>query len=435
MLRSFSAITRLDWELEESCDKAILELAEFPLPCPRLEHLRVHGVPSDELLEVVRLRIDRGASLRIVEVNSRDWGLIENNAKEYLEGVLEKFGQYVDENESDSDDEDSDWTDTDGDNDSNGSTSDSTGSEATGVDLDNLETMKLANDFKHIDVEYSTWEALVERDLLQLTMFEKLPPLLKSLGLVSVPGSFFFANPNIPLVSNLTHLELGTAPGPAPLPGLYELLVHSPQLEYLILDMRQVVRIIHGAGFQGKRVNLLYLRRFALRDSMTTAWALAVLTMIDAPGVEYFTLTLSNIKLPYQPGTVAIKCDYMADTVSLNEPDSDDIGPLYSAVKHLTIGTFPDESYYMGVMARQFKTITRLDWELGEHYLRVYGVPGDELSDVISTRIKDDMHLKVLEVNSRDWDFIKDSTKEYLEEAVEQFGQYVDDGTDAMDSD
>ncbi|KAG9119709.1 hypothetical protein FRC07_005123, partial [Ceratobasidium sp. 392] len=107
--------------------------------------------------------------------------------------------------------------------------------------LDNLHTLELIN-----DVDDLTWigdlsaEALVMRDLSQSAMFHRPPPLLQHLGLFGVPSDFFFANPSAPLVSNLTHVELGTVPYLPPLIGLYELFLRNSRLESLALDMSMV---------------------------------------------------------------------------------------------------------------------------------------------------------------------------------------------------
>ncbi|CAE6412819.1 unnamed protein product [Rhizoctonia solani] len=124
MLESLGTITRLDWELQEEEPISINRALGDSKICPRLEHIRVHGVHETDLVDLVESRIRSGIPFKVVEVNSRDWPDIPASTKARFsdELQLERFGPYVDENESDSDtstgDSDStsdleDWTDTD----------------------------------------------------------------------------------------------------------------------------------------------------------------------------------------------------------------------------------------------------------------------------------------------------------------------------------
>ncbi|KAJ1301592.1 hypothetical protein OPQ81_008840 [Rhizoctonia solani] len=120
MLEALGTITRLDWELQEEEPVTINRVLGDPQICPRLEHIRVHGVHEADLIDLVQSRIRTGAPLKTVEVNTRDWPAFSTSTKAELSKVLENFGSYVDEIESDSDtstsdlDSDSgDWTDSD----------------------------------------------------------------------------------------------------------------------------------------------------------------------------------------------------------------------------------------------------------------------------------------------------------------------------------
>ncbi|KDN41455.1 hypothetical protein RSAG8_07405, partial [Rhizoctonia solani AG-8 WAC10335] len=126
MLEALGTITRLDWELQDEEPATINRVLGDSKFCPRLEHIRVHGVYATDLVDLVKSRIRTGAPLKTVQVNSRDWPTYLSSTKAKLSKMLEKFGPYVDDNESDSDsdtssgdlgsDSDSDsegWTDTD----------------------------------------------------------------------------------------------------------------------------------------------------------------------------------------------------------------------------------------------------------------------------------------------------------------------------------
>ncbi|CAE6510214.1 unnamed protein product [Rhizoctonia solani] len=122
LLEALGTITRLDWELQEEEPVTINQVLRDSTFCPRLEHIRVHGVHETDLVDLVESRVRTGSPLKIVEVNSRDWPNYLTSTKSTLSKMLDKFGAYVDENESDSDTSSSDsgsdsdsngWTDTD----------------------------------------------------------------------------------------------------------------------------------------------------------------------------------------------------------------------------------------------------------------------------------------------------------------------------------
>ncbi|CAE7152635.1 unnamed protein product [Rhizoctonia solani] len=121
ILEALRTITRLDWELEDEEPITINQVLGNSKLCPRLEHIRVHGVNEADLIDLVQSRIRAGLPLKTVEVNSRDWPTFLSSTKGTLSRMLEKFGPYIDENESDSDtssgsESESDlegWTDTD----------------------------------------------------------------------------------------------------------------------------------------------------------------------------------------------------------------------------------------------------------------------------------------------------------------------------------
>ncbi|KAG8726666.1 hypothetical protein FRC12_023191 [Ceratobasidium sp. 428] len=305
------------------------------------------------------------------------------------------------------------------------------------------------------------------RDLSRSVMFHKPPPLLRNLELLGIPSDFFFADPSISLVSNLTHLELGTVPHLPPLRGLHELLLRNPRLESLFLDMSMVDQVHLSIGFpEGANINLPCLRRFALKEPRSTDWALSILRMIDAPGVEEFTLDLSHTQHPVLPGVVALyvacgrESGRLINAHFLTQRDHihqsfPNIGPLFPVLRHLKLGAFPDDPKYLELLLRfQGSTITRLDWELEEscegailelakspapcrrlEHLRVYGVPSDELVELVQSRISLGVPLKIIEINSRDWSSISKEVKEHLGSVLDKFGQYVDENESDSDED
>ncbi|KAG9083443.1 hypothetical protein FS749_006025 [Ceratobasidium sp. UAMH 11750] len=303
-------------------------------------------------------------------------------------------------------------------------------------------------------------EALVRRDLSESAMFHKPPPQLRNLELLGIPCDFFFADPSRPLVSNLTHLELGTTTTLPPLDGLYQLLLRNPGLESLALDMSMVDQIELGITPLKDVARLPHLRRFALIEPRSSFWAISVLAMIDALGVVEFKLDLNHTLESLSAEMVAFYASSgrrnfgMVYAFSQDLGDSEDSGPIYPALQHLAIGPFPNRSAALGKMVRAFSTITRLDWELEgsceeaildlakaplpcprlEH-LRVYGVPDAELLKVVCSLIEHGAPLKTVEVNSRDWDLIQASTKQHLGGILKNFGQYVDDNESDSESD
>ncbi|KAG8740527.1 hypothetical protein FRC10_004177 [Ceratobasidium sp. 414] len=330
-----------------------------------------------------------------------------------------------------------------------------------GSALDQLVTLELVSEF---DVD-ATWigdlsaEALVRRDLSESAMFHAPPPQLRDLELLGIPCDFFFANPSRPLVSDLTHLELGTITTLPPLDGLHQLLLKNPGLESLTLDMSMVDQVHLNIEPLREVARLPRLRRFALIEPRSATWALNVLMMIDAPGVVEFKLDLNHTQHPHPPGIVALyasggrRSSGLANVFSPLIGDSEDYGPIYPALQYLRIGPFPDHGAALGKMVRAFSTITRLDWELEEsceeaildltnaplpcprlEHLRVHGVPDAELLKVVCSLIEHGAPLRTVEVNSRDWDLVQDTTKQHLGGILDNFGQYIDDNETDSDS-
>ncbi|KAG9103654.1 hypothetical protein FRC06_009025 [Ceratobasidium sp. 370] len=326
--------------------------------------------------------------------------------------------------------------------------------------LDQLVTLELVTDF-----DDATWigdlsaEALVRRDLSESAMFHAPPPQLRNLELLGIPCDFFFANPSNPLVSNLTHLELGTITTLPPLDGLHQLLLRNRGLESLTLDMSMVDQVHLSIEPLREVARLPYLRRFALIEPRSVTWALNVLMMIDAPGVVEFKLDLNHTQHPHPPGIVVLYVSTgrrsfgLANAFSPPVGDSEEYGPVYPALQYLRIGPFPDYGAVLGKMVRAFSTITRLDWELEEsceeaildlanpplpcprlEHLRVHGVPDAELLKVVCSLIERGAPLRTVEVNSRDWDMVQDSTKQHLGGILDHFGQYIDDNESDDDS-
>ncbi|KAF8593306.1 hypothetical protein BDV93DRAFT_516669 [Ceratobasidium sp. AG-I] len=122
-LKAFQNVTRLDWETGLDAFTPIQSLMTDVAVCPQLEHLRVYGVSSDDLVAVVRARATNGRPLKIVEL---------------LKTGLVKFVRYVDE------DEDTDSEDDDEDEDEDGSidtaSSDLSDTDGSGGEWEDVET-------------------------------------------------------------------------------------------------------------------------------------------------------------------------------------------------------------------------------------------------------------------------------------------------------
>lgn len=328
--------------------------------------------------------------------------------------------------------------------------------------LDNLRKLSLVNTFVDpLLAEDLATEALRKRDLSKSVMFKTPPPIFHELELVGIPSNFFFAHEGRPLVSNLTHLELGSLVSLPPLKGLRDLFLNSPQLESLCLDMG----MIETTDFQPEppasiRVDLPRLRRFSLQEPISVTWGLSVLQMIDAPRLEGLALNLNQSQVAADPVPLYVAYGRtngrLVDDVPSKQEDKR--GPIYPALKQLALGPFSGSLLALEALLVSSKNITRLDWELEYNslmsikilvepaesteplcprleHLRVYGISDEELIAVVKGRKSLKIPLKVVEVNSRDWDYIGEDTKMLLRKEVPKFGQYVDDNESDSDSD
>lgn len=327
--------------------------------------------------------------------------------------------------------------------------------------LDNLRKLSLVNTFVDpLLAEDLATEALRKRDLGESVMFKTPPPIFHELELVGIPSNFFFAHEGRPLVSNLTHLDLGSLVSLPPLTGLRDLFLNSPQLESLCLDMG----MIETTDFQSEppasiRVNLSRLRRLSLQEPISVTWGLSVLQMIDAPRLEGLSLNLNQSQVAADPIPLYVAYGrtngHLVDEVPHEQEDKR--GPIYPALKQLALGPFSGSLLSLQALLTSSKTITRLDWELEYNslisikilvdpalstespcprleHLRVYGVSGEELLYVVNGRKRLKIPLKTVEVNSRDWDHIGESTKVLLRKELPKFGQYIDDNESDSDS-
>lgn len=290
----------------------------------------------------------------------------------------------------------------------------------------------------------------------ETVMFKTQPPLLRHVELYNIPSTFFFAQESVPMVSNLTHLELGTIISLPPLIGLRELLLRSPLLEVLVLDMGMITMTDFEDQLPSTiRVTMSFLREFTLREPISVSWGLSVLKMIDAPRVEILSLDLSqsedltNSIMRYI--ALGRRSGRLADNYIITDSDS---GAIYPSLKHLVLGPFASPPAILKDMLKSFKNVTRLDWELGGvtitpirplmtdvaicpqlDHLRVYGVPSDDLVAVVRARAINGRPLKTVEVNSRDWSQISEGTKQLLKTELVKFGQYVDEDEDTESED
>ncbi|KAG8732911.1 hypothetical protein FRC11_010168, partial [Ceratobasidium sp. 423] len=325
----------------------------------------------------------------------------------------------------------------------------------TDASLDNLRKLSLVNTYiDPIMVEDYVVEAMRDRNASNSSLFRNPPPLLQELELIGIPSSFFFAEENTSLVSNLTHLDLGFLLSLPPLMGLRTLLVQNPRLESLCLD----TGMIETTDFEHKsaaeiRVRMPFLRRLSLQEPISVSWGVSVLQMIDAPGLEAFALNLDQSQT--LPDSIPFYIAYGRE-VAGGEGRSEAIiprHPIYPALKHLALGPFTGTSLALVAMLEALRTITRLDWELQEEepvainqvlgdskfcphleHIRVHGVHETDLVDLVQSRIRTGARLKVVEVNSRDWPAFSASTKAKLSKELEKLGQYVDENESDSDS-
>ncbi|QRW12049.1 F-box-like protein [Ceratobasidium sp. AG-Ba] len=328
--------------------------------------------------------------------------------------------------------------------------------------LENLAVLLLDNNPRYPSRMYDCiLDTMLARDEQDNIMFRSPPPKLQDLLLGGMPTQFFFNDPPTALVSNLTRLELGVTCTLPPVLGLYELLSSNTKLESLVLDMSLVDQVhLHIRPRSEVQVELPSLRRFALKEPKSANWAISVLAMINAPGVEEFTLDLNHTMPPNPPGAVARFVAIARQGTQLlkgwpaSDMNMDGWGPIFPALRYLILGPFPDRGPILSSTIRAFTNLTRLDWELEEsceqaildlavaplpcpqlEHLRVHGVPNDELVLVVKGRAERGAPLKTVEVNSRDWGMITDEAKSYLEDALETFGEYIDENESDSDSD
>ncbi|KAF8601016.1 hypothetical protein BDV93DRAFT_608384 [Ceratobasidium sp. AG-I] len=237
--------------------------------------------------------------------------------------------------------------------------------------LDNLHTLKLHNHDANMYVgDKLVAEALVGQDSSRSVIFKTQPPLLYDIQLLNIP-ELLIQHRSTPLVCNLTSLDLVAMVSLPPLNTLYKLLLHSPRLELLSLCTKLVKKInsLYLAP-TAPRVNMPHLRQFTLNEPASVSWGLSVLKMVDAPGLEMFSLGLSHF---INLGTILSYIAFGRSSGQLVDNHSRlsehivgiDGAAIYPALEHLTITRMPYPPKSIIHVLKAFQNITRLDWEVG----------------------------------------------------------------------
>jgi hypothetical protein len=218
--------------------------------------------------------------------------------------------------------------------------------------------------------------------------------------------------------------------------------------------------MIETADFEPKnigemRVNMPFLRRFSLQEPISVGWGLSVLQMVDAPSLEAFALNLDQPQTLPDPIPFYIAYGREVNTGEGQPEAAFPRRPIYPTLKHLALGPFTGTSISLLAMLESLGTITRLDWELEDEepvsinrvlgnfkvcprleHLRVHGVHWTDLVDLIESRIRNGVPLKVVEVNSRDWSDFPESIIARLSNDLQlkTFGSYVDENESDSDT-
>ncbi|KDN43447.1 hypothetical protein RSAG8_06036, partial [Rhizoctonia solani AG-8 WAC10335] len=92
LLRSLNTITRLDWQVVIRTPSPFDSFFTTPGSCLKLEHMRVVGVPADQLIKAINLLTKSGVPLN--SVKSMDWNKYRKSERTQLSQVCEWVGPW-----------------------------------------------------------------------------------------------------------------------------------------------------------------------------------------------------------------------------------------------------------------------------------------------------------------------------------------------------
>ncbi|QRV97514.1 F-box-like protein [Ceratobasidium sp. AG-Ba] len=323
--------------------------------------------------------------------------------------------------------------------------------------LKDLRTLKLvATVTEDYTISSSTMSTLEWQEFLQ-------NPSLRYLSLTGIAGCDipfdFLANH----ASNLVRLELSTCPTAS---MLRQFLQRTPRLEYLTLDASDMIsHELHGNHSSPGlfQVKMPFLHWFDFKPPSIVDCGLNVLQMIDAPNLQNLSLDIGNAIVTQLHVFLYCLCAYISEGRVKGAPtirmpfllNWRRGKPLYPELRYLSIRPLPkiyDEmsakalTTRLRLLLRACKALVRLDWKLGDlgtpykrvllevmqppllcpqlKHLRVYGASGSNICKIVRARLEQGVPLKVVEVDSRDWGSINDSSKRYLKEVLDMFNPY-----------
>ncbi|KAG8729138.1 hypothetical protein FRC11_009443 [Ceratobasidium sp. 423] len=202
-------------------------------------------------------------------------------------------------------------------------------------------------------------------------------PRLRHVEAIGLTNYFVFGI-RFPRVSNLTTFTFACSPTWS-LPSHQQfslLLSASPQLESLSVDMGSVDPEyfpfeLLPSQIASLQVHLPQLRSFSLDTAHLRKWCLQLVQMIDAPGVEYFSINTGSklgISTPSSEGLYRYLARGRVDGVLQSDSSIQDVpgaGPVFPLLKHLNVELMtvvPDE---IPTIFRIFPMVTHVT--LGAH--------------------------------------------------------------------
>lgn len=235
-------------------------------------------------------------------------------------------------------------------------------------------------------------------------------PHLRRVDFTLVPWVFILDRPS-PLFTGLTHLSLIAAIRLCGLPKLRNLLAANSQLESLELSSGDAED--QELGDEPPPVQLSSLRSLSMMNSSCEAWMLAIVKMIEAPGLQNLTLatggyesrTYSNVLKYVSTGKLPSQQTPINDTPSADKP-------IYPSLRELDVSRVIDFEDEIVDLLASLSTITRLTIDIGQApclgrapwllpkliFLKLPSLVSEYLASILRNRAEAGFPVKVVEV-------------------------------------
>ncbi|KDN43450.1 hypothetical protein RSAG8_06039, partial [Rhizoctonia solani AG-8 WAC10335] len=237
-----------------------------------------------------------------------------------------------------------------------------------GYTLNDLRKLLLVNCHEYVA---NPWITAATNGQVRRLFPQDPPPSLHSAKLTNLPSTIIFDHDNLNMtsISNLTYLSLKLSKLEAlpPLEGFRSLFTHNRQLETFLLSLSEVGGTIPVADMRDMQVGLPCLRRFSFQTPESRTWAVCLIQMLDAPGLESLTLFCGSQNASMDPISfyIAYAIPDVIREAQIQFGNPVPYCPIYPALRHLALVSYFGGQKALHALLSSLSNVTDLDWAPG----------------------------------------------------------------------